>query len=209
MLKICNQFSWLHSVTDSSLTGVQFVPHLDSSSFLEVSSVKLSQQFENPFLLPLLGAMLAENFDLRSSLLPLGSAQASLALLSLTRSLAHLPDDSAVFHHPIVATLEHRSQIDHILRLNRHQLVIERPGRAKEVVIDIIEPEHMQLIKHSVRIRAAVKHAPDDLRVWRYLGKLLYELTFVFFLLARHSLSELSLCSCFVRQFLCGHMALV
>lgn len=31
----------------------------------------------------------------------------------------------------------------------------------------------MQLIQHRVRIRAAVKHSPNNLRLGRHLGKLL------------------------------------
>ena len=47
-----------------------------------------------------------------------------------------------------------------------------------------------------------LKPPPDDHRLRRHLGKLLYELTIVFFLLARHSLNELRLClASFVSSF--------
>ena len=74
-MTICYQFSWLRFVTDSF------------PSLLKVFSIKLGQQSIELFLLPFLGAMLAENLDLRSSLLTLGKAQTSLALLLLKRSL--------------------------------------------------------------------------------------------------------------------------
>ena len=93
----------------------------------------------------------------------------------LAEDLAKAPDDSAVFHHPLVETLEEGTQIDHILRPDVHQLVIESSGLPKEVVVNVIELEHMQLIQHRVGIRAAVEHPFDNLSVGSNGGEFIYQ----------------------------------
>ena len=119
---------------DLYLFVAQVVPQFILS--LEVSLVKLSQQLVYLLLLPLPGAMLTEDFS-------------------------QPPHEVAVFHHPLVKALEQRAQIDHVLRPDVQQLVVERPGRAVEIVVNVIKPDHMQLVQHRVGIRAAVEEAPQ------------------------------------------------
>ncbi len=93
----------------------------------------------------------------------------------LTENLSHLPDDTAVLHHPLVKAVKQRAKVNHVLRLDCHQLVVKGTRRTEEVGIHLVVQEHVQLVKHRVGIRAAIPRASNYLRVRIHLGEFRYK----------------------------------